>query len=40
VNAAGGDFRPRFDSPLRDVGEPGAPTTTLDLSGGARLVGA
>jgi hypothetical protein len=40
VNAAGGDYRLRFDSPLRDVGEPGAPTTTLDLSGGARLVGA
>lgn len=40
VNAAAGDYRLRFDSPLRDVGEPGAPTTTLDLSGGARLAGA
>jgi hypothetical protein len=38
VNAASGDFRLRFDSPLIDVGEPGAPTTSTDLGGGARLV--
>lgn len=39
VDAVSGDYRLRFDSPLIDIGEPGAPTTTLDLAGGARLVG-
>jgi hypothetical protein len=38
VDAAGGDYRLRFDSPLIDIGEPVDPTTTTDLAGGARLV--
>lgn len=38
VNAAGGDFRLRFDSPLIDTGEPGAVNTATDLAGGFRLV--
>jgi hypothetical protein len=38
VDPGAGDYRLRFDSPLIDAGEPGAPTTTTDLAGGARLV--
>ena len=38
VDAAGGDYRLRFDSPLIDVGAPGAPTTSTDLAGFSRLV--
>lgn len=38
VDPADGDYRLRFDSPLIDAGEPGAPTGLTDLGGGARLV--
>jgi PKD domain len=38
VDAAAGDYRLRFDSPLIDIGEPVDPTTQTDLAGGARQV--